>query len=111
MEFFYREMRKRYTILMDGDKPEGGQWNFDAQNRKSPPKGATIPPTYASKPDAITQEVIQIVESNFPNHFGDIGPFHFAVTRTDALEALELFIDERLPCFGDYQDGMLEDEP
>lgn len=111
MEFFYREMRKRYAILMDDDQPVGEQWNYDASNRKRPKKGMTGPLPYQQTPDAITQEVIELVSERFDHHFGDLEPFHYAVTREGALDALELFINERLILFGDYQDAMIEGEP
>jgi len=111
MEYFYREMRKKYDILMDGNKPEGGEWNYDSENRKPPKKGLDIPPTYQCEPDSITAELTELVEARFPDHFGDIAPFHFAVTRQQALIALEQFIEKRLCHFGDYQDAMIEGEP
>ncbi len=111
MEYFYREIRKTYGILMDGEKPIGGQWNFDADNRKALPKYITIPETHHTKPDEITQQVIAMVTSRFSDHFGMIEGFEYAVTREDALDALKQFVDERLPLFGDYQDAMLQDEP
>lgn len=110
MEFFYRVMREKYNILMDGDKPAGGQWNYDADNRK-PPKELNIPEPYHSEPDEITLETISLVSERFNDHFGDIEPFYFAVTRKQALNVLSLFIKERLSKFGDYQDAMLEGEP
>jgi len=111
MEYFYREIRKKHNILMSGDKPEGGEWNYDSENRKSPKDGLNIPPTYMSEPDSITRDVISLVAQRFPDHFGDLEPFHFAVTRQQALQALAKFIQERLCNFGDYQDAMLEGEP
>jgi deoxyribodipyrimidine photolyase-related protein len=111
MEFFYREMRKKYQILMNGNGPEGGKWNYDGENRKPPKEGLNIPKPYLSKPDKTTLEVIELVEEKFSDHFGDITPFHFAVTRNQALDALNKFISERLINFGDYQDAMVEDEP
>jgi deoxyribodipyrimidine photolyase-related protein len=69
MEYFYREMRQKYQILMNGKNPEGGKWNFDAENRKVPKGKLSIPQTYSSKPDAITQGVIELVEHHFPDHF------------------------------------------
>lgn len=111
MELFYRQMRKKYSILMDGDKPIGGQWNFDKENRKPPGDGLSPPKSYSNEPDEITTEVKAFVKTNFSGHFGDIDPFDFAVTRTQALNALKLFIIKRLPKFGDYQDAMLEGEP
>jgi deoxyribodipyrimidine photolyase-related protein len=112
MEFFYREMRIKYNVLLEDDKkPIGGKWNFDSENRKFPKEKLAIPPTYNSKPDAITDEVIELVQKNFSNHFGDVEPFYFAVTRAQALQALQLFIKQRLKFFGDYQDAMIEGEP
>ena len=111
MEHFYREMRKRHNVLMDDAKPVGGSWNYDSENRKPPKKGMAVPPTYFETPDKMTQAVINQVGELFSDHFGDLEPFHFAVTRQQALDALRLFIDERLPFFGDYQDAMLQNEP
>ncbi len=111
MEYFYREMRKKYGILMQDDAPIGGQWNYDTKNRKPPKEGLTIPPPYISKVDDITQEVISLVYDSFSDHFGDLEPFYFAVTRADALQVLDQFIKKRLKKFGDYQDAMLEGEP
>ena len=111
MEYFYREIRKQYNILMEDDKPIGGQWNYDAQNRKPPKEGLTIPPPYIGKIDDITQDVISLTAQHFDHHFGDLEPFYFAVTRAEALEVLDLFIEQRLPHFGDYQDAMIQGEP
>lgn len=111
MEYFYREMRERYGVLMEQGAPIGGQWNFDAENRKPPASGLKIPPTYASPPDQITCEVMALVGASFPDHFGDLEPFGYAVTREGALAALDLFIETRLKHFGAYQDAMLQGEP
>lgn len=111
MEYLYREMRKTYGILMEGAKPIGGKWNYDAENRQVPSENIKIPMTYQHAPDEMTTEVMQMVEQLFPDHFGDIHPFFYAVTREQALAALKQFIEERLANFGDYQDAMLADEP
>lgn len=111
MEFFYREMRRKYSVLMDQDGPIGGQWNYDAENRKPPTTGLDVPATYKAQPDAITQEVIALVKTHFADHFGDLSSFHFAVTRDQAVSAFEEFIARRLSLFGDYQDAMIQDEP
>ncbi|NCT41735.1 MAG: cryptochrome/photolyase family protein [Alphaproteobacteria bacterium] len=112
MEYFYREMRKKYKILVDEDgKPEGGEWNYDSENRKPPKDGLDVPNTYTAQTDDITDEVIKLVAEKFPDHFGDLHPFYFAVTRDQALYALNKFIDERLKNFGDYQDAMVQGEP
>jgi len=106
MEFFYRDMRRASGLLMAGDEPAGGQWNFDHDNRKSLPKDVTPPKRQRFEPDAITAEVMAMVRARFPDHFGDLEPFGWAVTRADALEALDHFIAACLPDFGDYQDAM-----
>ncbi len=112
LENFYREMRKKYNILMDDkNKPVGGKWNYDAENRKMISERVKIPPTYSCFPDQITHEVIKLVGNCFAHHFGSLEDFHYAVTRSQALEALTLFIETRLNHFGDYQDAMLQDEP
>lgn len=110
MEYFYRDMRQSYRILMNGDKPEGGKWNYDAENRKPPKDGLDIPQTFMAEPDDITREVMDLVATHFGDHFGDLEPFHFAVTRDQARTALRQFIDQRLCHFGDYQDAMIEGE-
>ncbi len=106
MEFFYREMRRRSGLLMRSDGPEGGQWNFDSENRKALPRGLRPPPRRRFSPDAITAEVLTLVAARFGSHFGDLEPFGWAVTREDALQALDHFITDCLPTFGDYQDAM-----
>ena len=108
MEFFYRTMRKQYKVLMDGDEPAGGQWNFDAENRKGFGKAGpqNIPKTVDYKPDAITRDVIRLVNQHFANHPGQLDRFNWPVTRAQALVALQDFIDHRLPQFGPHEDAM-----
>ena len=111
MEYFYREMRKQYGILMDGDLPIGNQWNFDADNRKTPKGKIDVPKPTIFEPDSITLDVLKLVEERFPHHFGDLKPFSFSVTRDQALVTLATFIEQRLCLFGDFQDAMIEGEP
>jgi deoxyribodipyrimidine photolyase-related protein len=111
MEFFYRELRVETGILMEGRDPAGGQWNFDKENRKALPKSHKAPPRNRFEPDAITQDVIKVVENEFPGHFGETLTFGWAVTRKDALEALDHFVSSCLPQFGDYQDAMKQGNP
>ena len=111
MEYFYREMRKKYDVLMNGDEPVGGKWNYDSENRKPPKEGLNVPEPYTAQTDDITREVIDLVADNFDDHFGDLSPFYFAVTRDQALYCLRKFIDERLHDFGSYQDAMVQGEP
>jgi deoxyribodipyrimidine photolyase-related protein len=111
MEFFYREMRRKTGLLMAGEEPEGGKWNFDADNRKPAKADLFIPKPLRFAPDAITREVLDLVAKRFANHFGDLEPFWFAVTRADAEKQLKHFLKTGLAQFGDYQDAMLLSEP
>ena len=110
MEYFYRHMRQRYSVLMNPDGPVGGKWNYDAENRKPPKEGLDIPRPYQSQPDDITNDVLNIMADFFDDHFGELEGFHYAVTHAQAKVALSSFIDQRLPQFGDYQDAMIEGE-
>ena len=111
MEFFYREMRRKTDLLMEGDKPEGGKWNYDSENRKPAKDDLFMPKPLRFPPDPITQDVIEMVKARFPNRFGSADGFFFAVTREGAKEALAYFAKDVLPRFGDYQDAMLTGEP
>ena len=108
MEHFYRPMRRKTGLLMDGDQPAGGQWNYDADNRN--PAGDTmfLPQPLRFEPDAITREVLDLVGSRFADHFGDLEPFWFAVTREQAQAAFDHFLRTGLRDFGTYQDAMLQ---
>jgi deoxyribodipyrimidine photolyase-related protein len=113
LEYFYREQRQQHRVLMDGDKPCGGQWNFDADNRESfaggGPQDVPAPAQFA--PDAITREVIELVNTRFAEHPGRLASFAWPVTRAQALQSLERFIEQRLPLFGRYQDAMWSGQP
>jgi deoxyribodipyrimidine photolyase-related protein len=114
MEDFYREGRRRFDVLMAGDQPVGGRWNFDRENRK-PPKGKlTVPEALWFEPDPTTQEVIDWV-SRSPvfadsQRYWQLEPFRWGVTRQQALQVLEFFVQTRLSNFGPYQDAMVTGE-
>jgi deoxyribodipyrimidine photolyase-related protein len=117
LEYFYREQRRRHHVLMQHDEPgaepAGGQWNFDADNREA--FGAAgpgaVPARSRFEPDAVTREVIALVEARFGSHPGRLDDFAWPVTRAQALQSLQTFIRERLPLFGPYQDAMWPDQP
>ncbi len=113
LEYFYRMMRRETGLLMEGDTPAGGAWNFDSANRGSFGKqGPGMLPSPASfPPDERTREVLELVEQRFPDHPGDLSQFDWPVSRTQALVALEDFIAKRLTNFGQYQDAMWTGEP
>jgi deoxyribodipyrimidine photolyase-related protein len=114
MEFFYRELRRKHRVLMDGDEPAGGAWNFDAENREA--FGKPGPDTLRFqprrfKPDAVTREVIELVNEKFAKHPGALDDFDWPVTQADAERALDDFITHRLSEFGRWQDAMWTNEP
>ncbi|KQP43371.1 cryptochrome/photolyase family protein [Pseudorhodoferax sp. Leaf274] len=113
MEHFYRAMRRRHRVLMDGDAPAGGAWNFDTDNRAAFGRDGPgfLPPPAAFPPDATTQEVIALVRARFAGHPGRLDAFAWPVTRAQALQALDAFIGERLAFFGHWQDAMWGGEP
>ncbi len=108
MEFFYRYMRKQHRVLMRDDEPEGGVWNYDAENRKafgkSGPQHLPAPPAIAL--DDITHEVLADVEQHFAEHPGSLRNFIWPVTRQQALVFLQDFITHKLAAFGEHQDAM-----
>jgi len=113
MEYWYREQRQRFGVLMDGGKPVGGQWNFDADNRESfgkqGPQNLPAPQRFA--PDETTQEVLALVSRALPDAPGQLQDFAWPVTRAQALQALDDFVTHRLPLFGQYEDAMWAGEP
>ena len=109
MEYFYRDMRRKTGLLMDGDDPEGGKWNYDADNRKPAPDDVAFSGPMQFTPDDTVTDVLDLVESRFGNSFGSLRPFWFATDRKQARRALTHFITYALPRFGDFQDAMLND--
>ncbi|NLR71590.1 cryptochrome/photolyase family protein [Novosphingobium sp. ERN07] len=110
MEWFYREMRRKTGLLMEGDKPVGGRWNFDAENRDGPKSGLQPPALPAFKPDAVTRDVLKLVSTRFAKHFGSLEKFGWPVTRGQAKTARDDFLKHRLPLFGKYQDAMVAEQ-
>ncbi len=123
LELFYREGRRRFGVLMEGQgraaQPLGGQWNYDADNRKAPPKGLRGPEPLRFEPDATTRAVIaklrridaERATAGLDPLPGELEPFCWAVTRRQALQVLEHFIATRLAGFGPYQDAMVSGQP
>jgi deoxyribodipyrimidine photolyase-related protein len=111
MEYFYRDMRKKYQILMEWDgSPIGGKWNYDKENRKPPVKGLKSPKRIKHKKSVFLKDVLKMVKAKFSEHFGNLEPFYYAMTREQALIELHDFIENILPYFGDYQDVMVKKE-
>jgi deoxyribodipyrimidine photolyase-related protein len=114
MEYFYREMRRRHGVLMQDDgQPVGGAWNYDAENRNAfgPDGPGFVPETPRFAPDATTRDVIELVNTRFSSHPGRVVQFGWPVTRAQALQALDAFVNDRLPQFGLWQDAMWGGQP
>jgi deoxyribodipyrimidine photolyase-related protein len=112
-EFFYRWLRKREGVLMEGGQPVGGQWNFDHDNRGSFDRRGPglLPAPRAFAPDATTRAVIALVRTRFAAHPGQLDAFDWPLDAAQARDALDDFIAHRLPLFGRYQDALWEGEP
>ena len=114
LEYFYRLMRKTHNILVDSEgNPEGGQWNFDQDNRKPYPKKGPgmIEAPVLFESDLVTKEVFEFVNATYSDHPGSLDDFWWPVTREQALEALDYFVEYRLRNFGIFQDAMWTDTP
>ena len=109
MEFFYRSMRKRTGLLMDDGQPVGEQWNYDAENRRKWTGEPDAARPMRFTPNDVTREVLDVVGEHFDG-FGEIDDFDLPVTTGQARRALAHFIEQALPCFGDYQDALPDDE-
>ncbi|WP_049968370.1 cryptochrome/photolyase family protein [Haloferax prahovense] len=109
-EHWYRHARRETGVLMDGDDPAGGEWNYDDHNRETPPEGWTPPEAPRFEPDETTREVIEFVRERYPDAWGSPEPFVWPVTREAARQALSHFVEVRLPEFGPYQDAMVDGE-
>ena len=110
MEYFYRDMRRKTGLMMEGDKPAGGQWNYDHDNRKPAPGSVDYSGPMRFQTDDATREVIDLVRDKFGNNFGDLDDFWFATDQGQARQHLAHWIKGGLPKFGDFQDAMMGDE-
>lgn len=110
MEYFYREMRRKTGLLMEGDQPVGGQWNFDSSNREPYRGDPLIPIRPMFVYDNIDKSVLDLVAAEFATHPGTLTHFNWPTTRTQALQALDSFINTRLCWFGDFQDAMQQSQ-
>jgi deoxyribodipyrimidine photolyase-related protein len=107
MESFYRQQRRKHRVLMTADgQPEGGQWNFDADNRKPWPGTPQTPPD--TRPCHDHRALWQTIEAAGVQTIGQpqAGAFRWPLHRAEALQQLDHFIAHGLPHFGDYQDAI-----
>ncbi len=110
MEPFYRYMRKKYQVLMNGSQPEGDRWNFDAENRKALPDGISVPEPLVFDHDL--REIMERINRHQIKHFGKTDAQHFKwpLCREEAVKMLDFFVLHLLPKFGVYEDAMHSSE-
>lgn len=107
LERFYRKMRRKTGLLLEGDQPAGSAWNFDKANRERPEPGHRFPEIPRFPPDPTTRRILEVVAREFPGHFGNLEEFSWPVTRREADEFLEDFLENRLDLFGPYEDAVI----
>lgn len=110
MESFYRMMRKKYDILMKGDDPETGQWNYDKDNRKKIPLDTSVPIPKSFSKDV--SDIKNMIDQSGTKYIGNIDEKNFIwpVNRKESLELLDFFAKDCLPDFGTYQDALHPEE-
>ena len=113
MADFYKFQRKRLDILMDGEKPVGGKWSFDEDNRKKVPRKmlGNIPKLPKVMRDKIDKEAVEYVEKNFATGIGSIDRLYYPTSHADAKKWLKHFLKHRIELFGNYEDAIVEGEP
>ena len=107
MESFYRQMRKRYNIMMEDKKPAGGKWNYDQKNRQAYDRKVPIPRPLLFENDV--SGIVKIIQKEEVKTIGEIQPAEliWPVSREQSLQLLENFVAEFLPAFGTYEDAMV----
>jgi len=111
MATFYKQQRIKKNILMNNDKPLGGKWSYDEDNRKKIPNNLDVPMIEEFKDDSLVSEVKKMVDKFFPNHPGDVNNFWLGTSRKDALKAVDAFINKKITNFGDYEDAVRKNDP
>jgi len=107
MKTFYERERKRLKIMVDRDgNPDGGKWSFDTENRKKFPKDYREPPTLSLQGSRYETEVIALIEKNFADFPGEVGPLYLPWNRAQSLQWLKEFLKQRLDDFGPYEDAI-----
>ena len=106
MENFYRNQRKKFDLLMDGDKPTGGAWNFDKENRLPPPKNYQYPAYLVHELDQLDKDVLAEIKNSDLKLWGELPNGTWGTTKAAALKQLNYFLDEHFADFGPYEDAM-----
>ncbi|MEO9533917.1 MAG: cryptochrome/photolyase family protein [Crocinitomicaceae bacterium] len=108
---FYKQERKKLDVLMDGTDPEGGQWTFDADNRKKYPKNQTPPSIQFQDDNPFWLEAVEYVEEFFSDNPGELQKqTYLPVNHADSNRWLQQFFEQRFYGFGDYEDAIVKSE-
>lgn len=109
MENYYRIIRRKMGILMEGDYPTGGRWNYDIENRVPPMENMDFPPLPTLPRDRYVEQATAVVEKHLPDFYGSTEDFSFPVTRKASIQWFQDFVERRLRLFGMYQDAMVKE--
>jgi deoxyribodipyrimidine photolyase-related protein len=109
---FYTQQRKKQKILVDeANKPTGGKWSFDSDNRLKYPKGKTVPKVEFPKLNKHYSEAIDYVEKHFSSNYGAVSnTFIYATSHQESEEWLNQFLEKRFSEFGEYEDAIVAQE-
>ena len=110
MQHFYERQRRRLDLLMDGDRPRGGRWSYDTENRKKLPKGIEVPAMPRAARTVHVKDAMSWVEQEFPDNPGDLSAYHWPTTHRQAQTWLTRFLEDRFASFGPYEDAIAADE-
>lgn len=111
MQHFYEKQRRRLDLLMDGDRPLGGRWSFDTENRKKLPRGLEVPELPAATRGPHVEAAVAWVRQEFPDNPGDLDAFGWPTTHEQADAWLTRFLEDRFQLFGPYEDAIAADQP
>ena len=111
MANFYKKQRKNFNILIDGDKPVGGKWSFDDENRKKFDPNVTIPDEIKFEyENNLVEKNIKIINEYFKDNYGNLENFNFPINAKQANTAFSYFLENKLNLFGDYEDSISSKE-
>ncbi len=106
---FYKKQRIKHDILIESkNKPVGGKWSFDEENRKKLPKDIKLPRKLFFKETEHTNHLKKIIDKTFSNHHGSLDDFWFCTRRDDVVKLFDYFLEHKIENFGDYEDTVAQ---
>ena len=109
---FYKYQRQSRNILLEqNQKPLGGKWTYDDENRLKYPKGKTPPKIDFLKPNLFYKEAISYTNKNFADNYGLLAnEFIYPTTFLESKTWLQDFFATRFYEFGVYEDAIVSKE-